>query len=1220
MNNNRLKKNKTDMKKLVQLSDSYNRSTNLELDFKDSSKLKNIYLSSKFQEGLKEIFISILEKNSNQRVRVLNGSPGLGKSTFALLTAQIISKKNPHLVSQLMEKSNKKLNADFTEFQKSRKTKLLPVFINGYEGDMEQVFINKLKLALLDQGISGKDTANNTVDFYKTTLKLLKKKGWSGIFVIYDEFGKYLEKGVHNPTDLNLQFLQNFAEFCNRSGETQCHLLLITHLSISQYASQLPIHVQQEWAKIEGRFQESAFYDKNADYYKVISSVFEKNILQTDPILAKKHKNYISKYLSGFQEEAFEGFIDSHNIKSIILDCFPLHPSVLSLLPHLSKKVAQNERTLYTFLTRDENHSLKRFLDSHAIKSGDDLLMPYDLYQYFKPLIGKDIGIGGSYKIQLIAEDAFKKIDKKDEVSKQIISLIALCSVIKDIHFAPLTEKFILSCFNQPFSKEDIKKSLKILKSKRVIFYNKSIQQYILQEGSPIDINEEISKLKNIQLTSKDLVQVLKRYFKTDFITPKKYSFDKAVSRFYRTEIISVEELKSLKTKKIPDFYREDGVVFYVVPFSHDELIYAKSEIKTILFPLTVFVLPTQFVECKKDIEELNAVDCLYNNQEILSASPLVKKELDRHKEVLLASINSLLKPLIGYMSLSAEALYSKKNSSKEMTHFKELQRYLGSLFQEEYKKYVRVNLDYMNRHSVSGSIALGRKKFIDALKKNKQIQGSVTQGKNSLGSATQGKNSLFQDPVDYIEGRGPSYMIFKTIQSLSRFKYDDSKKTYQINPQSDYFKFFEEYKKILSEYPQGIPGNILLDKLIAPPYGLRLGVLPVFIALADLCFKQPVSHYFEEAYVKELDGDHYDLLMKYPKKTVIQYTFIEAKQQKFLDGLAKIFNAKNKSVRSVIEALLRWRKSLPESTKLSSQLSQAGRKLFICMDSSKELDKFLFNSIPDCFDKPSIHVKTKNNEIDDILTQLNKTKKEMDGVYRNLLLKIQDKLINFIHFIDKQCLNKPIKTIGKDNLIKKIQATLLQVQKYPFSSSASHFIGRALSFNSSKHNQYFLETIADVLTGSSPRYWDDKGYSKFEFALKRIKTEIELACEIANPNFNRQSVLAFIDKGNQQKTFVKLGVVSSVDKHLRPAIEKIKATLNSFDEIDKRKVVLAILESIDTKDLSTQNLSKKDISTKNISTKALSTKVLSRKNLSTKNLDFIETEDKEETEANAQL
>ena len=191
---------------------------------------------------------------------------------------------------------------------------------------------------MLECGIPSKSKTKNTLEFYKNTLDVLKSKGYSGVFVIYDEFGKYLEKGVHNPTDLNIQFLQNFAEFCNRSGEKQCHLMLITHLSISQYASQLPINVQQEWAKIEGRFQESAFYDKDADYYKMISAVFEKNISKTNSSLAKKYNTYIKKYLLNFKEEAFKGFVDLDNLESILLNCFPLHPSVLSLLPHLSKK------------------------------------------------------------------------------------------------------------------------------------------------------------------------------------------------------------------------------------------------------------------------------------------------------------------------------------------------------------------------------------------------------------------------------------------------------------------------------------------------------------------------------------------------------------------------------------------------------------------------------------------------------------------------------------------------------------------------------------------------------------------------------------------------------------------------------------------------------------------------------------------------------------------
>ena len=1157
-----MKKNiniQTKQQKLIQLSDSYNRSTNLELDFKDPSKLKNIYLSSKFQEGLKEIINSTLEKNSNHRVRVLSGSPGLGKSTFALLTAQIISKKHSKIINSLMRNINNKLKTIFFTFQKSRNTKLLPVFINGYEGEIEKAFENKLSMALLEAGILFKNNAKNTLDFYKHSLNLLKNKGYHGIFVIYDEFGKYLEKGVHNPTDLNIQFLQNFAEFCNRSGEKQCHLMLITHLSVSQYASQLPINVQQEWAKIEGRFQESAFYDKDADYYKMISAVFEKNISTTKPLIARQYKTYIKKYLSNFKEKSFKGFIDLKNINSILLDCFPLHPSVLSLLPHLSKKVAQNERTLYTFLTRDENYSLKRFLEEQ-FKDHTTLLMPYDLYQYFKTLIGKDIGIGGTYKIQLIAEEAFKKTKQTDELAKQIISLMVLCSVIKDSYFAPLTEGFIISCFNQLFSKEDVKKCLKFLKNKKVIFYNKNTKQFLLQEGSPIDIDEEISKLKNTALTSKDLVQVLKRYFKTEFIIPKKYNFDNAITRFYRTEIISVEELRSLKTKKNVDFYREDGVVFYIVPFNHDELTYAKSEIKIISSPLTVFVLPNQFIECKKDIEELNAVDCLYNNKEVLSASSLVKKELDRHKEILLSSIKALLKPLIGYMHLSANAVYpypeflkGQEPSVKKMSHFKELQRYLGDLFETEYNKYINFNLEYMNRHHVSGSITLGRKKFVDVLRLN--------------------KSKPTADITSYIEGRGPDYVILDTMFRLSKFQYNSSTHTYQVSLKSPYYKFFKEYEKILSDHPQGIQGDTLVDILVSPPYGLRLGVIPVFTALADLCFKQPVSHYFESAYVKELDGDHYDLLMKYPKKTVIHYNPINTKQQNFLNGLAETFKAKDISIRSVIEALLKWRTSIPESTKLSSHLSQAGRKVLIQIDSSKELDKLLFNKIPDCFDKLNIQSKTKNDEIESVLIEFNNTKKEIDNIYRNLLLTIKNDLIGFINFINKQCINKPAKLIQKDKFIKAFQETLLQVKDYPFSSNTSRFIGRVLKFDSTNYNQYFLETVADVLTGSSPRHWDEKGYSKFEFAVKRVKTEIELACEIANPNFKGQSVLAFIDKGKQKKTFLKLGAVSNTDKHLISSIEKIKMILDSFDEIDKRKIILAILKFVDKKTSTTNNV-----------------------------------------------
>lgn len=1129
------------MNKLVYISDSYNRSTHLELDFQDVTRLKKIFISQKFEVNLQDILNSILESNSCHRVKVLSGSPGLGKSTFALLVAQLISKNNSAIIKKLLSQSSSPLTNSFNQFQKSKNTKLLPVFLNGYEGEIEKNFTQKLQIALNTIGITTHLKSHNTINNYKKALTLIAPKGFSGIYVIYDEFGKYLEKGIHHPTELNIQFLQNFAEFCDRSGNKQCHLMLITHLSISQYAYKLPINTQQEWAKIEGRFQQSSFYDQNTDYYTIISSVFKKNISSTAPAMARKYKIFIETYIKGFKADAFDGFINSKSIKDILLNCFPLHPVVISLLPLLSSQIAQNERTLYTFLTRDENHSVKKFLENNS-QDINNLLLPYSLYKYFSPLIKNDLGIGGTYKIQLIAEEALKQIDKKDDVSKQLISLMALCLVIKDAAFAPLTKEFIISCFQPIYSEKQIKASIYTLQKKGLIFYNKNSNQYFLQEGSPIDISEEISQLKNTTLTSKDLVQILKRYFKTDFIIPKKYNFDNSIIRFYKTEIISVDELRTIKNQKNINFYKEDGVVYYVVPFNHDELTYAKSFIKNLKQPLLTFILPTHFIESKKDIEELNAVNYLYDKKEIILASSMVRKELNRHRDILLSAIYSIFKHLIGYSKLKVQIYYPQDNLIKSISHFKQAQRFLGNIFEKEYSQYFAFNLEYINKHRVSGSITLGRKRFINLIKDKK----------------------VNSDNVDlYITGSGPDHAIFNTLQKISKFNYNKDNNNYQICSQSNYYKFLKEYENILSHNTQGINAQKLLDILISPPFGLRLGTIPLLIALADLCLNQPVSHYFDEAYVKELDGNHYDLLMKFPKKTVIHYTPINAQQQKFLKGLQNIFKASDSSIQSITESIVKWRKTIPESTKISETLSQECRKALIQIDSSKEPYKLLFNQLPLALSRPAILDNTQLKQIKLTLIQLEEAKKQIDKTYTKLLLNIKNNLLDLIDCICLEYLAMPIKSLKKENTIVYCQNTLTKIKTYSFSKSTNQFMGRVLNFDSTKPIQYFLETTGEVLTGFSPRYWDKKCYDSFLYSLKGLKNEIELACEVANPNFKGQSVLAYIDKGTNKKAFIKLGVKSKTDKKLNNMIKEITLILNSVDEIDKKKVIINIIEHL---------------------------------------------------------
>jgi hypothetical protein len=78
------------------------------------------------------------------------------------------------------------------------------------------------------------------------------------LFILIDEFGKFLEyASKHNPEN-ELYFVQQLAEFCNNPKH---NIVLITtvHQSLESYAYSLSKTQQQEWTKVKGRFREITF-------------------------------------------------------------------------------------------------------------------------------------------------------------------------------------------------------------------------------------------------------------------------------------------------------------------------------------------------------------------------------------------------------------------------------------------------------------------------------------------------------------------------------------------------------------------------------------------------------------------------------------------------------------------------------------------------------------------------------------------------------------------------------------------------------------------------------------------------------------------------------------------------------------------------------------------------------------------------------------------------
>lgn len=86
------------------------------------------------------------------------------------------------------------------------------------------------------------------------------------------------------------------------------------------------------------------------------------------------------------------------------------------LLPRLSERIAQNERTLFTFLTSNQKNTLKEFV----LGNEDDfpIVTPDRLFDYFELELRKELKSSELHKIYILAARLLNQVDEDSLDSK----------------------------------------------------------------------------------------------------------------------------------------------------------------------------------------------------------------------------------------------------------------------------------------------------------------------------------------------------------------------------------------------------------------------------------------------------------------------------------------------------------------------------------------------------------------------------------------------------------------------------------------------------------------------------------------------------------------------------------------------------------------------------------------------------------------------------------
>ena len=270
--------------------------------------------------------------------------------------------------------------------------------------------------------------------FYATA-EALHSFGYSGILIIWDEFGRFLNSAIGDAFGTEAAQLQSFAEFCNRSGHHQVHLVLITHLLISGYAAGLPSSHQQEWARIAERFRTHDVSSDPAVTYRLIAEALSTPNADAWHEFAERYRSEF-EHLTALSLELslFDELDDIVLRQQIIERAWPLHPLSLYALPRLASRVAQNERTLFTFLAADEQGTLTEGLMRHQDINAWWLIGLADLWNYFADAVRSDAGTGGAHTIWSGAMYALSKVNTNDVLAQSLVKVLATLLIVSEVN------------------------------------------------------------------------------------------------------------------------------------------------------------------------------------------------------------------------------------------------------------------------------------------------------------------------------------------------------------------------------------------------------------------------------------------------------------------------------------------------------------------------------------------------------------------------------------------------------------------------------------------------------------------------------------------------------------------------------------------------------------------------------------------------------------------
>lgn len=1015
-----------------------------------------------------------------------------------------------------IKKWEKEYHSTFEEFKK-----LIGISVENFISELKDFNIDVYKKfediypSLTSGGIFNPFLGFDVVELYASVAMAIKSRGYSGLYVVYDEFSKYLEANIKSASVSDTKMLQDFAEMCNRSGSEQLHIMLISHKEIANYIDKLPKEKVDGWRGISERFEHIHLNNNFTQTYEIIASAIEKRNPQWNNFLTHYKKCFASLANTYKKHEIFSD-LDEISVETIIENCYPLHPISTYILPRLSERIAQNERTLFTFLAANTQATLPSFL-----KNYDDerfkVITPDLIYDYFEPLFRKEVNSGTLHDNYILTSRILEKLQINTLESK-IVKTISLIYILEQFEKLKPTVAELINIYavTSTYSADEVKAAINDLVYREFVIYLRKSNSYLkLKESSGIDILQAIKDEVEKESKRTTLKEILNKNNPDRFMYPSRYNDEKEITRYFAFEFISENEINGNVNFSLKhDGIVSDGIIYGIIPKSNENIETLKNKIieasateKDILF-----IVPKQIDENREsNLREFNAV---FKLKKLAEEDPILKDEYeviyDDLKEVINEFVASYTHPErmnSYYIFDGKELIFTRKSQFSEQ---------LSKICDQLYPDTPIINNEVINKNTITGQAFNSRNKIISALLRNdlEHNLGLLANGQDvSIMRSTLIRTGILYDKENElveINLQPSDRLLRKTLSVIENF-IRESVKTGKNQS-------FKNLYDVLQKKEHKI--------------GLRKGLIPIFIAAV-------FHNYKKQLVIKQnnlqqvLSLDTILQIDENPEEFTLSAIDWDTDKEKYVTALARVFSdfivdaEKNiNTYEYVAKAMFRWYLSLPKYTKEIKRLYDdtdipKENALFLkFLKQNIGSQELLFDVLPVIFEK--------NLTDSTLITAIEQVKNYFENLITNLNIYLQNEVkITLSNSDDKELLLKTSLTTVVHDWLKTLPN---QIFEQIFPDGTNKFLALCLSITN--NTQEFIEKFAKLATGLRLEDWNDKTVLEF----------------VTNTKNYKDTAMAFVPKENQTSA---LDDTESSSYQLQFISEEGKTVVKRFDKVE---------------------------------------------------------------------